>query len=368
MNISQISAGRDRSVALTDDGQAFGWGSVRLLGATLPPGYPGELCSSNPTEIGHNRYAQPVPQRLNHQPYAAICEGYNEFLGICSSGELVSGLPLIARETGAKQSVVPGVRPAAISVAMTESAAFARYANGEVWSWGHVFQGQLGRAADPGLPAEAQRPAGLPGLPACAALVAGHGHVLALTPEGQVWAWGANAAGQLGLGSLTSGGAPAPLAIEARIQQVAAGDTHSLAVDDRGRLWAWGSNNWGQLGTPAVKFSSTPLRVPVGFKVARVDAGMFFSVATSTAGDAFAWGWNGLGQLGHRAALQSAQAVRIRGLTQVSQIAAGENHVLALGRVGRQSGLWAWGDNRASACGALPSTRCQLEPRHIPLA
>ncbi len=65
MKIVQISAGRDRSVVLASDGSAHGWGGIKRLGATLPPGYPGELCLSSPTEIGHNRYAQPVP-KLNH--------------------------------------------------------------------------------------------------------------------------------------------------------------------------------------------------------------------------------------------------------------------------------------------------------------
>ena len=57
MKITQISAGRDRSVALSGDGTAHGWGGVKLLGATLPPGYPGKLCTNNAAEIGHNRYA-----------------------------------------------------------------------------------------------------------------------------------------------------------------------------------------------------------------------------------------------------------------------------------------------------------------------
>ena len=60
MKIVQISAGRDRSVVLSSDGIAHAWGGIKLMGATLPPGYPGELCTSSPTEIGHNRYAQPL--------------------------------------------------------------------------------------------------------------------------------------------------------------------------------------------------------------------------------------------------------------------------------------------------------------------
>ena len=56
---------RERSAALVEDGTAWCWGGIKRLGATLPPGYPADLCTTNATEIGHNRYAQPIPQALN---------------------------------------------------------------------------------------------------------------------------------------------------------------------------------------------------------------------------------------------------------------------------------------------------------------
>ena len=77
MKITQLSAGRDRSVVLASDGKAYGWGSVKLLGAVLPPGYPGELCTSTATEVGHNRFAQPIAQWLNPgTPFASVADGY----------------------------------------------------------------------------------------------------------------------------------------------------------------------------------------------------------------------------------------------------------------------------------------------------
>ena len=91
MKFAQISAGRARPVVLASDGSAHGWGGIKRLGATLPPGYPGELCLSSPTEIGHNRYAQPVPQALNpHQPLAALADGYIETLAVQRSGAVLS--------------------------------------------------------------------------------------------------------------------------------------------------------------------------------------------------------------------------------------------------------------------------------------
>ena len=95
MKITQLKAGRDRSVALASDGTAYGWGCIKLLGATSPPGYPGELCTNSATEIGHNRYAQTIPQRLNSgAPFSAVVDGYVDVLGVQTAGAVMSCLPL----------------------------------------------------------------------------------------------------------------------------------------------------------------------------------------------------------------------------------------------------------------------------------
>ena len=70
----------------------------------------------------------------------------------------------------------------------------------------------------------------------------------------QVYAWGNNAFGQLGLGdkrprktpTLVDGLWALPVA------QLAAGAAHSAAVTAAGFLFTWGANSRGQLGLPAV--------------------------------------------------------------------------------------------------------------------
>lgn len=365
MKITHISAGRDRSVALTSDGTAHIWGSVKLLGATLPPGYPGEMCTSNPTEIGHNRYAQPLPQALNPgQPFASVADGYLDTWGVLRSGAVLSCRPVVSKTSGAAQSAMTGLPAGPVQLVLTESAGFARYAGGAVWSWGMQANGQLGRPAT-GLQVS---PAPVAGLSSISALAAGHGHVLALSRSGQVWAWGANAAGQLGTGGLQSSHLPTPIKLPARITRIAAGDTHSFAVDDKGQLWGWGANNFGQVGPVAnalvqASFYSQPQRIQTNFAVAQVDAGMFYSVATTRQGDVFAWGWNGMGQLGQGAQSLgfSNQPLRLKNISNITLLSAGVGHVLAA----NDAGVLAWGDNRASACGAFPSTLVQALPLRV---
>ena len=361
MKITQLSAGRDRSVVLASDGKAYGWGSVKLLGAVLPPGYPGELCTSSATEIGHNRFAQPVAQWLNPgTPFASVADGYIDTLGVCRAGTVHSCRPVVSSEGGAEMSPVAGLPPFAVQMVLTESAGFALYADGKVWSWGLPAYGQLGR---PGTGSH-QAPAVVAGLPPITALASGNSHLLALDRSGRVGTWGANAAGQLGNGTLAESARPVHVVTQVPMAKVAAGDTHSLTVDKLGRLWAWGSNNFGQLGDAKAAYLTAPTRIKTGFPVQQVDAGMFYTVATSTQGDVFTWGWNGMGQLGHAELKSTATPQRVRQLSNVTHITAGVGHVLVLG----STGLHAWGDNRASACGQFPSVTVQAAPVAVQLA
>ena len=358
----QISAGRDRSVALDSDGQAWGWGSVKVLGATLPPGYPGELCLSNPTEIGHNRYAQPIPQRLNPEslPFALVADGHADMVAVRREGTVLSCRPVISSEHGIQRAPIGGLPQGCLQVVHTESASFAVFKDGSVWSWGMRVNGQLGRPSDK-LIAE---PGKIDGLPPVASLAAGQGHVLALDQKGNVWSWGANAAGQLGLGNLVELSSPRKLRISARIRRVAAGDTHSLAVDESARLWAWGSNQHGQIGEMGARHAPLPSRMVTRFPVSQIDAGMFYSVATSIHGDVFAWGWNGLGQLGENAPSESARPIQLKALREVTQLSAGTGHILALSA----HGIHAWGNNRCSACGEFPSVETLQRPTLVTFA
>jgi alpha-tubulin suppressor-like RCC1 family protein len=366
MKILQISAGRERSVALDSEGNAYGWGGVKLLGATLPPGYPGELCTSSPTEIGRNRYAQPIPQRFNPgMPFSLVADGYVDTLGVRKTGDLVACRPVVSKEKGAERAAIAGLPRAPVQVAHTESGAFALYADGTVWSWGMRANGQLGREVASMLAG----PAVIEGLEGIVAIAGGHGHVLALDRNGKAWAWGANAAGQLGKGDLAQTAVPTRIDLPLPVKRIAAGDTHSFAVDAMDRLWGWGSNNFGQVGetTAAGKpasYFTRPQRVKTGFAVAQIDAGMFYSVATSTQGDVFAWGWNGMAQLAQPGLSHSARPMRVKQLANVTRIAARVGHTLAL----NDSGVFAWGDNRSSACGAFPSVAAQVQPVHVSIA
>src|SRR6187401_1952442 len=122
MKILQVSAGRERSAALMDDGTALCWGGIKRLGATLPPGYPADLCTASPTEVGHNRFAQPLPQHLNPgHPFVALADGYIDTLGVERTGAVVSCHPVVSQQHGAVRVAITGMPRSATDVAPTES-------------------------------------------------------------------------------------------------------------------------------------------------------------------------------------------------------------------------------------------------------
>jgi alpha-tubulin suppressor-like RCC1 family protein len=87
---------------------------------------------------------------------------------------------------------------------------------------------------------------------------AGENHTLATTDKGDIFSWGSNRFGQLGVGGLgsgeTGGGSLLPQKLEnfkkSVVIAIAAGDSHSVCFTDNGELFAWGSNKEGQLGIP----------------------------------------------------------------------------------------------------------------------
>ena len=361
--IQQLSAGRMRSVLLTRSGQALGCGAIKTARPNLPPQVLADLCITDASEVGHNRFAQPLLRPLHPGVvFRSLADAPLHTLGVTDEGAVLSCQPLTgdAAQAAAARRPLSGLPGDVRQLLAGDARSHALCASGAVWSWGLRLLGL------PGQGATAEAPHLQAGLPPIAELAAGLGHALALSRDGRVWTWGANAAGQLGQGDLQQRAQAQPLAIDARIVAIGAGDTHSLAVDERGRLWAWGANNKGQLGPrhdgrPAQPYEPRPVRIRLDAPLAQVDGGMFYSAARTRHGELYTWGWNGLGQLGRDAADAAPLPTRLMQLRDVQTLSAGQGHVLAL----VDEAVIAWGDNRSAACGVPASQAVVAAPRRL---
>ena len=120
----------------------------------------------------------------------------------------------------------------------------------------------------------------------------GSSHSLAIKADGSLWAWGNNANGQLGDGTII--GSLYPKKIMDNVKFASAGYYHSLAIKEDGSLWAWGT---GRIGSGDYGEYLTPIEI-INSGVQFVSAGRDFSMAIKTDGRLWAWGSNMNGQLG----------------------------------------------------------------------
>jgi alpha-tubulin suppressor-like RCC1 family protein len=158
-------------------------------------------------------------------------------------------------------------------------------------------------------------------------IAGGGGHTLAVDAGGVLWAWGRNESGQAGIGDarlarltqpvrVCAPGEAAPCAsFLSDVIDIDAGAGHSLAVDAGRDLWAWGSNAHGELGLVTsetcgtASCATTPRRVcasgddpcttPIR-DVTSFAAGTEFTLAVLFPRPlVYAWGDNTHGQLGN---------------------------------------------------------------------
>ncbi|XP_054864225.1 RCC1 and BTB domain-containing protein 1 isoform X5 [Amphiprion ocellaris] len=175
-------------------------------------------------------------------------------------------------------------------------------------------------------------------------------HVLLATDDGQLFAWGHNGYSQLGNGMTNQG--LSPLLITSNLQnkkvkEVACGSHHSMALTHDGEVFAWGYNNCGQIGSGSTANQPHPRKVTgslQGKTAVGITCGQTSSMALANNGEVYGWGYNGNGQLGignNGNQLTPCRLTALQGLC-VHQIASGYGHCLALTDEGL---LYAWGAN-----------------------
>lgn len=165
--------------------------------------------------------------------------------------------------------------------------------------------------------------------PAYAALLHERIHCFHILEAGALYSVGWNAYGQCGTGDCEPVRSPRrldALSTAFPIRSVAAGEKHSLAVGSQGEVWGWGLNRYGQLGleddVPRLEawesselskesdvhfkaedfVHSTPQRLQSltrdGVQAKSVFSGWNYSIVLTEMGQLFSFGWGMYGQLG----------------------------------------------------------------------
>ncbi|XP_055548211.1 secretion-regulating guanine nucleotide exchange factor isoform X2 [Wyeomyia smithii] len=112
-------------------------------------------------------------------------------------------------------------------------------------------------------------------------LQAGWSHSGFSTDNGNVYLWGRNSYGQLGVAVDTSCDGPVLLGIESKVIDFCLGSQHGIALAEDG-LYTWGWNEHGNCGTGGVENVWTPTKLSELKKCDKVSTGAAFCFAWKT--------------------------------------------------------------------------------------
>jgi len=122
------------------------------------------------------------------------------------------------------------------------------------------------------------------------AIAAGGNHSLALTSNGNLWSWGYNYLGQLGLGDSNNRLVPIFIAsdfyynIFEDVDSDAGGLDHTLARKTNGTIWGWGYNEYGQLGLGYTEIPEAPDQIGTDSDWSGISAGGYHSLGLKSTG------------------------------------------------------------------------------------
>jgi alpha-tubulin suppressor-like RCC1 family protein len=163
--------------------------------------------------------------------------------------------------------------------------------NGLTYCWGEMPSATLSSPS--------RAPVALPGNFPVTSLAVGLQRVCGLSAAGEIYCSGA----------VVSNNAVPPLVDPYHVVvpgrtfvQISASSWHLCALSTTGEVWCWGRNFFGELGVPpnAAQLEVAPVLVQTrsGERFTSISAGTYFTCGVSTASFAYCWGNNESGELG----------------------------------------------------------------------
>ena len=278
--IAKVATGDSISLALTDDGQVYGWGCFRNQSGIM--GF-----YQAPSSISRRRNAS---------------HSTDDYIFVQYTPRLYAELNKI------------------IDIACGSNHAMALAQSGEVFVWGCGEQSQLGHHINERHDVEGKAslvPSPLrTGRRKYRAIFSGNDHAFAIDTKDQVWSWGLNSFGQSGIAEGAGGNGAtifAPTVIKSLsnandpVKMLCGGQHHSLAITQKGQCLAFGRLDGLQLGLntkdladddlifddhdpPRPRILIEPKPIPNLGKAVYAASGVDHSIVVNDDGKAFSWG------------------------------------------------------------------------------
>nr|QBK90288.1 MAG: F-box and regulator of chromosome condensation repeat protein [Pithovirus LCPAC102] len=126
----------------------------------------------------------------------------------------------------------------------------------------------------------------------------GFEHNMLIDENDELWGFGYNAYGQLGLGHNENINIPTKIPFNYKVKIISCGGNHTMIIDKNNELWSFGDNMCGQLGLCHNEDINIPIKIPLKNKVKSVSCGNEYTILIDINDEIWSFGNNELGQLG----------------------------------------------------------------------
>ena len=347
VTIPQVSAGHAHTVLLKENGTVWAWGSNAYGEGGVDP-----AVQTTPVTLTQ------IPELSD---IVKISAGYDHNLALKKDGTVWgwrrNNNGSLGDNTLTHRATAMQVKDSAttyltgiIDIAAGQTNSIALKRDGTVMVWGYNASGQLGN----GTTTHSLIAIPLSGMTNAKAVAVGQHCNFILKKDGTVYALGQNNYGQLGNGTTTSSLQPVQVMINAttpltNIDSISVSFTHVLALTKEGTVWAWGSNDSGQLGDNTQIGSSYAKQVMNGAQplsgIVSVETGFYNGFALAQDGTLWDWGSNGNGRLGDGTKDMKkipSQGNKLNVRKGIANVASGGYHGAALLENGE---VWSFGSN-----------------------
>ena len=224
---------------------------------------------------------------------------------------------------------------------------FAKTKTGDIYAWGDNYYGQLGI----GNTENQSRPVKVTGISNVEELYMNESTcIFAKTKTGDIYAWGYNGSGQLGIGNTEEQSSPKKVTGLSDIEEIYINSSSTFAKTKTGDIYAWGENNYGQLGIGNTENQSSPKKVTGLSDIEEIYINSSSTFAKTKTGDIYAWGENDNGQLGIGNTENQSSPKKVTGLSNIEEIYA-EGYSSSIFAKTKTGDIYAWGENNYGQLG-----------------
>lgn len=339
--IISIKAGTFYSLILTEKGEVYAWGGNDF----------GHLYSDL-----KDVKESPVPLKIPLDEKIVAIEAGKDPVALTDKGEVYTwGIKRTSHEPiiETDKTLVLEKLDIPQKVSKLCKGALAITESGSLYAWGWNYQGQVGN----GTTEYVQKPVKV-SLPKKVVSASGFGtHSLALLEDGSVYAWGSNYFGEIGNGEevpkpkpnseLLENPVPTPerVKLNKKVKFISTGDGASYAVTQDNEIYSWGTNDSGQLGVKKeIASTSTPIKIDLRGDFQAIEAGGHHVLVVTNDNKIYSWGKNNggcvIGNGSNEEIIYEPSLVSIP--EKISQISSGTGFSYVMTAEGN---IWGWGYN-----------------------